>query len=132
MPPAPSGTPHPPLAPPVGRRIPWGQVASGAAAILGIALLVRGLGQSQNVLWGEIPRYLVDPRVVAGTAWVTGANADQRHAFGVVAGRDDLQREGEAQQDKADAQREAAKKEAEAESARAAAKANEERQKAEQ
>ncbi|MEW1963820.1 proline--tRNA ligase [Micrococcus sp. NPDC078436] len=30
----------------------------------------------------------VDPRVAPGTAWVTGANADQRHAFGVVAGRD--------------------------------------------
>ena len=33
-------------------------------------------------------RYLLDPRVVAGTAWVTGANADGRHVFGLVAGRD--------------------------------------------
>jgi prolyl-tRNA synthetase len=33
-------------------------------------------------------RYLVDPRVVTGTAWVTGANEDGRHAINVVAGRD--------------------------------------------
>ncbi len=46
--------------------------------------------------------------------------------------RDDLQREGQAQQDKANAQRDAAQKEAEAESARGAAKANEAREKAEQ
>ncbi len=33
-------------------------------------------------------RYLVDPRVVSGTTWITGANADGRHVFGLVAGRD--------------------------------------------
>jgi prolyl-tRNA synthetase len=33
-------------------------------------------------------RYLVDPRVVTGTAWVTGANEPGRHAINVVAGRD--------------------------------------------
>ncbi|MDT0183183.1 proline--tRNA ligase [Microbacterium sp. ARD31] len=33
-------------------------------------------------------RYLVDPRVVDGTAWVTGANIDQKHVHGLVAGRD--------------------------------------------
>ncbi len=33
-------------------------------------------------------RYLVDPRVVDGSAWVTGANEDQKHVFGLVAGRD--------------------------------------------
>jgi uncharacterized protein YjbJ (UPF0337 family) len=55
-----------------------------------------------------------------------------KEAVGTVTGRDDLAREGEAQQDKADAQRDVAKKEAEAESARAGAQAAEERQKAEQ
>jgi prolyl-tRNA synthetase len=30
----------------------------------------------------------VDPRIAAGTAWITGANADQQHVFGLVAGRD--------------------------------------------
>ena len=33
-------------------------------------------------------RYLVDPRVVPGTAWVTGANEPDKHAAYVVAGRD--------------------------------------------
>ncbi|MFG3698867.1 proline--tRNA ligase [Micromonospora sp. NPDC047620] len=33
-------------------------------------------------------RYLVDPRVVPGTAWLTGANEPGRHATGVVCGRD--------------------------------------------
>jgi prolyl-tRNA synthetase len=33
-------------------------------------------------------RYLVDPRIVSGTSWVTGANEDNRHVFGLVMGRD--------------------------------------------
>ena len=33
-------------------------------------------------------RFLVDPRVVAGTEWITGANEAGRHVFGLVAGRD--------------------------------------------
>ncbi|MFI1992481.1 proline--tRNA ligase [Actinoplanes sp. NPDC020271] len=33
-------------------------------------------------------RYLADPRVAPGTAWLTGANEPGRHATGVVAGRD--------------------------------------------
>jgi prolyl-tRNA synthetase len=33
-------------------------------------------------------RYLADPRVTTGTAWVTGANVTGQHARGVVAGRD--------------------------------------------
>jgi prolyl-tRNA synthetase len=33
-------------------------------------------------------RFLLDPRVVDGTAWVTGANEDEKHVFGLVAGRD--------------------------------------------
>jgi prolyl-tRNA synthetase len=33
-------------------------------------------------------RYLVDPRVAAGSAWVTGANEPGRHAINVVSGRD--------------------------------------------
>ena len=55
-----------------------------------------------------------------------------KEAVGTVTGRDDMTREGQAQQDKADAQRDAAQKEAEAESARGGAKAAEERQKAQQ
>jgi prolyl-tRNA synthetase len=33
-------------------------------------------------------RYLLDPRIVDGTQWVTGANAEGKHVFGLVAGRD--------------------------------------------
>jgi prolyl-tRNA synthetase len=33
-------------------------------------------------------RYLVDPRVAAGTAWITGADECGRHVVGLVAGRD--------------------------------------------
>ena len=33
-------------------------------------------------------RYLVDPRVVVGTRWVTGANEPGRHVFDLVCGRD--------------------------------------------
>ena len=32
--------------------------------------------------------YLVDPRVVSGTSWITGANEPDKHVFGLVAGRD--------------------------------------------
>lgn len=33
-------------------------------------------------------RYLVDPRIVDGTAWVTGANKDRHHVLDLVMGRD--------------------------------------------
>ena len=33
-------------------------------------------------------RYLVDPRVVDGTAWITGADESGKHVVGLVAGRD--------------------------------------------
>ncbi|MGO4535415.1 proline--tRNA ligase [Leifsonia sp. 2MCAF36] len=32
--------------------------------------------------------YVVDPRVVDGSGWITGANIDGKHVFGLVAGRD--------------------------------------------
>jgi uncharacterized protein YjbJ (UPF0337 family) len=63
---------------------------------------------------------------------VEDAKGKAKEAVGTVTGRDDLVREGKAQQDKAEAERDAAKKEAEAESARAGAKAAEQRQKSNQ
>jgi prolyl-tRNA synthetase len=33
-------------------------------------------------------RFLVDPRVVGGTSWVTGANEHEKHVFNLVCGRD--------------------------------------------
>ncbi|MFE1803122.1 proline--tRNA ligase [Streptomyces sp. NPDC059517] len=47
--------------------------------------LVRGYVGPQGL---EKVRYLADPRVAAGTAWITGANQDGVHAKNVVAGRD--------------------------------------------
>jgi prolyl-tRNA synthetase len=43
---------------------------------------VLGAGKSAGV------RYLVDPRVVTGTRWVTGADEEGRHVVDLVAGRD--------------------------------------------
>jgi prolyl-tRNA synthetase len=58
--------------------------------------LVRGyIGPQSAALAGSVGaparrkfRYLVDPRVVTGTSWLTGANEEGRHAVHVVAGRD--------------------------------------------
>jgi uncharacterized protein YjbJ (UPF0337 family) len=55
-----------------------------------------------------------------------------KEAAGVVTGREDLEREGQAQQEKADAQRDVAKKEAEAEKSRAEASVHEAEQRANQ
>lgn len=33
-------------------------------------------------------RYLVDPRVVSGTSWITGADEPNKHVVGLIAGRD--------------------------------------------
>lgn len=55
-----------------------------------------------------------------------------KEAVGNVTGHDELTREGQAQQDKAQAQRDAAKREAEAEAARGSAKVAEQRQESHQ
>ena len=55
-----------------------------------------------------------------------------KDALGSVTGNSELEREGEAQQAKADAERDVAAKEAEAEKARAEAKAQEAQQRANQ
>jgi prolyl-tRNA synthetase len=49
--------------------------------------LVRGYIGPQKLRELEV-RYLVDPLVVAGSAWVTGANEEGKHAAYVVRGRD--------------------------------------------
>ena len=43
---------------------------------------VLGLESSSKI------RYLLDPRVVDGTAWITGANENEKHVFDLVKGRD--------------------------------------------
>ncbi|MEW1548505.1 proline--tRNA ligase [Streptomyces tsukubensis] len=47
--------------------------------------LVRGYVGPQGL---DKVRYLADPRIAAGTAWITGANEEGFHARNVVAGRD--------------------------------------------
>ncbi|MEV7130779.1 proline--tRNA ligase [Streptomyces sp. NPDC093260] len=48
--------------------------------------LVRGYVGPQGL--GEKVRYVADPRIAPGTAWITGANKEHTHAKNVVAGRD--------------------------------------------
>lgn len=72
-----------------------------------------------------------DSGVEAGVKGVVeGVKGKAKEVAGAVVGNDSLQREGRAQQDKADSQREVAEKEAEAEKARLEASANEARQRA--
>nr|WP_231713480.1 proline--tRNA ligase [Arthrobacter sp. zg-Y769] len=50
-----------------------------------------GLSLGEPVLGTESATgllYLVDPRVVSGTSWITGANESGKHVIGLVAGRD--------------------------------------------
>lgn len=63
---------------------------------------------------------------------VEGAKGKAKEVFGTAAGRDDLVREAQVQQDKAQAEREAAQKEAEAQRARSQAGIEEQRQQADQ
>lgn len=56
---------------------------------------------------------------------VEGVKGKTKEAVGAVTGKDELRREGRAQQEKAGAQRDVAVKEAEAEKARAAASVHE-------
>ncbi|MEU1463703.1 proline--tRNA ligase [Streptomyces sp. NPDC005727] len=48
--------------------------------------LVRGYVGPQGL--GDKVKYVADPRVAPGTAWITGANKEHTHAKNVVAGRD--------------------------------------------
>src|SRR5688572_20636029 len=51
--------------------------------------LVKGyIGPSALGTANGSVRYLLDPRVVPGSSWVTGANEVGRHVVGLVAGRD--------------------------------------------
>ncbi|MEV6768252.1 proline--tRNA ligase [Nocardia sp. NPDC051030] len=49
--------------------------------------LIKGYIGPKALLANGI-RYLVDPRVVSGTAWITGADEPGKHYVGLVAGRD--------------------------------------------
>jgi uncharacterized protein YjbJ (UPF0337 family) len=64
--------------------------------------------------------------------FVEGVKGKAKEAAGALSDDDDLRREGEAQQDKADAEREVARKETEAARARAEAQVHEAREQAHQ
>jgi prolyl-tRNA synthetase len=49
--------------------------------------LVKGYIGPQALRDNDV-RYLIDPRVVDGTSWITGADEPGRHVVGLVAGRD--------------------------------------------
>ncbi|MDT5066753.1 MAG: prolyl-tRNA synthetase [Mycobacterium sp.] len=49
--------------------------------------LVKGYIGPKGLLDNGV-RYLIDPRVVDGTRWITGADAPGKHVTGLVAGRD--------------------------------------------
>ena len=49
--------------------------------------LVKGYIGPKALLANGV-RYLVDPRVVDGTSWITGADEPGKHVVGLVAGRD--------------------------------------------
>ncbi len=49
--------------------------------------LVKGYVGPKALLENGV-RYLVDPRIVEGTAWITGADAPNKHVVGMVVGRD--------------------------------------------
>lgn len=46
----------------------------------------RSVGKDGELLGS--PKYLVDPHIGIGSVWITGANSESKHVFGLVAGRD--------------------------------------------
>jgi prolyl-tRNA synthetase len=60
-----------------------GAQGGGAIGPRGPRIADPATGESRSAI-----RYLLDPRVVPGTRWITGANQPGRHVFDLVAGRD--------------------------------------------
>jgi len=60
-----------------------GYIGPGAVGPQGAQATDPQTGESRSAI-----RYLLDPRVVPGTRWITGANVLGRHVFDLVAGRD--------------------------------------------
>jgi prolyl-tRNA synthetase len=70
-----------------GQLEPVEVAQADAADLAGVSALVKGYIGPQNLADLKI-RFLVDPLVVEGSAWVTGANEEGKHAAHVVRGRD--------------------------------------------
>lgn len=70
---------------PFASRIQWGQVATGASAILALVLCAATIAGSQSVQWWEIPRYMVDPLILSGVALTIELTIGAM-VFGIAAG----------------------------------------------
>ncbi|WP_430245109.1 amino acid ABC transporter permease [Neorhizobium sp. DAR64861/K0K2] len=73
------------IAPPVGTPIRWGQITSGAVAILAVVLMITMIAGNKSVQWGEIPRYMVDPVILDGVVLTLQLTAGAM-VFGIVVG----------------------------------------------
>jgi prolyl-tRNA synthetase len=62
--------------------------AKNPALVKGYIGPVKGTEQVLGLEGTTKIRYLLDPRVVDGTAWITGANIAEKHVFDLVKGRD--------------------------------------------
>jgi uncharacterized protein YjbJ (UPF0337 family) len=93
-----------------------------------------GMGRHKKIRTGE--QKVSENKDTGPEAGVKGIVEDvkgkAKEAAGAIAGKDELRREGRAQQDKAAAERDVAAKEAEAEKARAEAEAHEAEQRSHQ
>ena len=72
-------------APPVVRRIRWGQILTGGAAIAMIAALIWLVAQGDSIYWSEIPACLVDPRILRGVVLTLQLTAAAM-IFGIAVG----------------------------------------------
>lgn len=70
---------------PASRPIRWGQVATGAIAILALAFFALIVARSQSIQWAEIPHYLVHPSILSGVLLTLELTAGAMFA-GIVLG----------------------------------------------
>lgn len=73
--------------PVVIKRPHWGSTLAGAGAVIVIVLVALLVGQSQNVQWGAIAPYMIDPSILSGivlTLQLTAAAMMVGTALGAV------------------------------------------------
>ncbi|MBO0144554.1 amino acid ABC transporter permease [Agrobacterium sp. Ap1] len=74
-----------PMAPPIGKTVRFGQLVTGAVAIIALALMLLVIGRNQSVQWSEIPRYMIDPVILDGVVLTLELTAGAM-AAGIVIG----------------------------------------------
>ncbi|MNV30660.1 Inner membrane amino-acid ABC transporter permease protein YecS [compost metagenome] len=73
------------MAPPIGKTVRFGQLVTGAVAIIALALMLLVIGRNQSVQWSEIPRYMIDPVILDGVVLTLELTAGAM-AAGIVIG----------------------------------------------